>query len=55
MNTTTNKSEHFNYLLGNSKPCSRCQHYLYTHNIKKIKYTNIINGVNVLCEMRINH
>ena len=53
MNTTTNKSDNFNYLLGNSKPCSRCQCYLYTHNIKKIKYTNIINGINVLCEMRI--
>ena len=55
MNRTENKSDTFNYLLGNSKPCLRCQYYLYTHNIKKIKYTTIMNGVNVLCEMRINN
>ena len=39
---------------GNSKPCSRCQSYLHRHNVKKMKFTDIINGVNVLCEMKIN-
>ena len=42
------------YYLGNSKPCANCQRYLWHHNIKKIKYTDIIDGVNVLCEMRRN-
>lgn len=41
------------YWLGNSKPCQRCQTFMYLHNINKIKYTDIINGVNVLCEMKI--
>lgn len=40
------------YYLGNSKPCINCQKYLWLHNIKKIKYTDIINGINVLCELK---
>ena len=48
------KSKNFNYLLGMSKPCNRCQSFLFKHNIKKIKYTDIINNINVLCEMKIN-
>ena len=38
---------------GNSKPCARCQHYLARYGFKKIKYTNIIDGINVLCEMKL--
>lgn len=54
MNETEGKSDHFSHLLGNSKPCSRCQSYLHRHNVKKIKFTDIVDGVNVLCEMKIN-
>ena len=46
-------SKHFQYTLGMSKPCKRCESFLYKHNIKKIKYTDVIDGVNVLCEMKI--
>ena len=53
MNITDGKCDLFDYLLGNSKPCNRCQSYMYRHQVKKIKFTNIIDGVNVLCEMRI--
>ena len=52
MNTDDGKCDKFDYLMGNSKPCDRCQSFLFKHNIKKIKYTDIINGVNVLCEMK---
>lgn len=52
MNTYNGKSNSFKYLLGNSKPCIRCQIFLHKHNVKKIKYTDIINGINVLCEMK---
>jgi len=54
MNETDGKCNHFPFLLGNSRPCERCQLFLHKHNVKKIKYTNIVNGVNVLCEMKIN-
>lgn len=53
MNNTDGKCDNFSFLLGNSRPCERCQSFLFKHNVQKIKYTNIINGVNVLCEMRI--
>lgn len=53
MNEQEGKCDHFPFLLGNSRPCDRCQLFLHKHNVKKIKYTNIINGVNVLCEMKI--
>ena len=42
------------YWLGNSKPCCHCQKYLKKFNITKIKYTDIIDGKNVLCELRLN-
>lgn len=53
MNTLDGKCNIFDYLLGNSMPCNRCQSFLYHHKIKKIKFTNIINGINVLCEMKL--
>lgn len=52
MNITDSKSDIFKYLLGISKPCLNCQTYMHRHNVKKIKYTDIIDGVNVLCEMK---
>jgi deoxycytidylate deaminase len=41
------------YNLGNCRPCENCQKYLIMYNVKKIKYTDIIDGKNVLCEMRL--
>lgn len=52
MNDKKEYKNQFKYILGNSMPCNRCQTFLHLHNIKKIKFTNIINGENVLCEMR---
>ena len=52
MNIEEGKSDIFKYLLGTSKPCLNCQTYMHRHSVKKIKYTDIIDGVNVLCEMK---
>lgn len=41
------------YNLGNSKPCENCQEYLAMYNVKRVKYIDIIDGKNVLCEMRL--
>jgi hypothetical protein len=40
-------------LYGNAKPCETCQKFLYFYNVQKIKYTDNINGVNVLCTMKM--
>jgi hypothetical protein len=40
--------------MGNSKPCGNCQKYLSKFGFKKIKYTDIIDGVNVLIEMELS-
>jgi len=37
---------------GKSASCKRCEYFQYIHGVKKIKYTDVINGVNVLCEMK---
>jgi deoxycytidylate deaminase len=47
-----NGKEKPKFMFGNSKPCLNCQKYLAAYNITKIKYTDIIDGQNVLCEMR---
>jgi deoxycytidylate deaminase len=39
---------------GNSKPCDNCELLLYKHNITRVKYTNIIDGIPVLCELKKN-
>jgi hypothetical protein len=52
MNINKGKSNLSHYLLGKSKPCQRCQSFIHLHNIKTIKYTDIIDGVSVLCEMK---
>ena len=41
------------YMYTCSKPCHNCEKYLYHYNITCIKYTDVIDGKNVLCEMRI--
>ena len=42
------------FIFGGSKPCAHCQKYLAVYNITRIKYTDIIDGVSVLCEMRLD-
>ena len=54
LNTKENLPSHQHCWLGMAKPCPKCMYTLYQFNIKKIKYTDIINDVNVLCEMVIN-
>jgi len=41
-------------MFGNSLPCCDCQANLKKFGIKSIKYTNFINDIPVLCEMRLN-
>ena len=41
------------YTYGCSKPCENCQKHLYYYNVTRIKYTDIIDGKSVLCEMKI--
>lgn len=48
------KTRKNNLLLGMSKPCEHCQTFLKMYNVTKIKYTDIIDGVSVLCEMKID-
>ena len=43
------------FMLGNSQPCDHCQKYLALYNITKIRYTDIINDVSVLCELRLKN
>ncbi len=54
LNTKENLPFHQYCWLGMAKPCPTCMKVLYRFNIKKIKYTDIIDDVNVLCEMVIN-
>lgn len=42
------------YKFGISKPCLNCQLNLYKFNVKRIYYTDIIDGIDVLCELRMN-
>lgn len=44
--------EYRNYRFGISKPCMNCEKQLHKYNVIKIYYTDIINGEEVLCEMR---
>ena len=40
---------------GNSKPCNRCQKYLYNHNVRFVKYTDINqDGKQVLVTLEKN-
>lgn len=41
------------YKLAMSKPCTFCQKTMYPY-VKKIYYTDVIDGKHVLCEMRRN-
>lgn len=48
-NAIHNLSDHH---FGKSASCKRCEYFQYIHGVKKIKYTDVINGINVLCEMK---
>ena len=39
----------------NSMPCEDCQKNLFKYGIKTIKYTTIIDGVGVMCELKCTH
>jgi hypothetical protein len=41
------------YKIGISKPCLYCQQILFKYNVQKIFYTDIINDIEVLCELNI--
>ena len=45
---TGNCRDHF----GCSKPCSVCESLIFKYGIKKIKYTTVIEGITVVCEMK---
>lgn len=44
------RDEHNRRMLGTAKPCSMCQTILYTHDIKKVWYTD---GDNLVGKMKI--
>ena len=54
MRSTDSLPTHRNYHFGISKPCMNCQTYLSRYNVTKIYYTDVIEGEEVLCEMRLN-
>lgn len=37
---------------GCSKPCELCEKLIFKYGIKKIKYTTVIDGKTVVCEMK---
>lgn len=37
---------------GISKPCPHCEKALYEHGISRIKYTDVVDGQVVVCEMK---
>jgi len=41
------------FRFGISKPCSNCEKQLYRFNVTKIYYTDVVDGKEVLCEMRM--
>lgn len=41
------------FMFGGCQPCINCQKYLAIYNVTKIRYTDIIDGVSVLCELRL--
>jgi deoxycytidylate deaminase len=52
--TGISPSDSRGYVYGCSKPCLNCEKHLYYYNVTRIKYTDIIDGKSVLCEMKMN-
>ncbi len=49
-----NRDKNGNHFFGKCSPCQNCQKWLHYYNVKRVKYTDIIDGVTVLCELRAN-
>ena len=47
------KATHSGHILANSKPCKHCEKMMIEYRVARIKYTDTVNGENVLCEMRL--
>ena len=48
-----NLPSHKSHRLGNSKPCIKCQQELPKYNVTRVFHTDVIDGVEVLCELRL--
>lgn len=40
-------------IFGNCSPCQNCQKWLKHYNVTRVRYTDNINGENVLCELKL--
>jgi hypothetical protein len=47
------KNDGISYNVGNCAPCVHCQSFLVKMNVGTVKYTDNINGENVLCEWKL--
>ncbi len=54
LNGAPRNSKKPDFMFGCSKPCKNCQKFLYIYNIRKIKYTDVVDGKSVLCEFKMN-
>lgn len=48
-----NKIDEHDCVFGNSMPCKDCQKNLIKFNVRVVKYTNIIDDIPVLCELKL--
>ena len=48
------KSCDSNYKFGISKPCLNCQRNMHKFNVVRVFYTDVIDGIEVVCEFRRN-
>lgn len=48
------KSDENHYHFGTSKPCLNCQRNMHKFNVARVFYTDVIDGIEVVCEFRRN-
>lgn len=53
MNENDNLPEYRSFRFGISKPCNNCEKQLHKFNVTKVFYIDVIDGQEVLCEMRM--
>lgn len=53
MKNKDNLPEGQTFWFGNSKPCVNCENTIRKFGIRRVKYTDIIDGEQVLCTMKI--
>lgn len=53
MNGPPGNGKRPDFMFGGCQPCINCQKYLAEYNITRVKYTDVIDGVSVLCELRL--